>query len=700
MDTEVDGMGGGGGGGGNSPEGIRRAVAKGAFNNYGPSSYERSRIILITIERKIDDLQERLAGIETLLQRLTTSNASAATALASASSLMTKASTSNTPRTGAKPSLSPSTSQDDSATVIDPEDVESFEGNSSLTAHAAFASELVSQAVQTSMLAATPFSAPNPRMEAALSSLRQMVNLLPSRSSSNQEGPSQTDQNSKTIPRGRLRDLPMPPMEFVVEKLRELKGAPGPMMLLIVTCFTDIDHFTDRCRRLYFCTDDADLSEALFIIVNAGLMYLFFEGSITATPGSAEKVRLEQCCSMCQNNVEAALAHLPLMMPATMENIEALLMGASLSIDSSRPSLAWLLTSRAAHMCRTLGLHQEGSVRNDPPDVRAAKALLFWSTYMLDKGLSLRLGRASILQDYDISVPSVLQASFGEQPSQAILSLWIKHAEVQGKIYQRLYSPGALRQSEQGRSQQVQLVTRDVQFLLRETLKLLDDVRTQEQTKDNKMFEIILKSDEVSYYSSLALAQRALPPSGTGSSRTFADECLDSARAAMRTHGEAMAMMDDLSLQIVYMHWTILYAPFIPFIVIFCHAIETSSAGDLPLLERFVESLQASCPISAAIDKLYKLSKVLYNVALLYVEAKTQQTLDQDMVPVGNEFDMYLSQLGFMPMDETMIGTGDADGDLTRNLMQNAQLGDWFSGGNHIIGLLEEDLSTFNTSAW
>lgn len=145
---------------------------------------------------------------------------------------------------------------------------------------------------------------------------------------------------------------------------------------------------------------------------------------------------------------------------------------------------------------------------------------------------------------------------------------------------------------------------------------------------------------------------------------------------------------------------TILYAPFIPFIVIFCHVIETSSASDLSLLDKFVQSLQASCQISAAVDKLHSLSKLLYNVALLYVEAKTQQTMDQDMVPVGNEFDMYLSQLGFMPMDESMAGTADAGGDMTRNLLQTAQLGDWFSGGNHIMGLLEEDLSNFNTSAW
>jgi hypothetical protein len=145
---------------------------------------------------------------------------------------------------------------------------------------------------------------------------------------------------------------------------------------------------------------------------------------------------------------------------------------------------------------------------------------------------------------------------------------------------------------------------------------------------------------------------------------------------------------------------TILYAPFIPFIVIFCHVIETSSAGDLQKLEVFVQSLQSACETSQAVDKLHRLSNVLYNVAVLYIEAKAQQGLDQDMVPVGNEFDMYLSQLGFMPMDEG-LGAGEGSGGAAgADATRNALLGDWFSGGNHILGLVEEDLSTFNTSAW
>ncbi|KAK8037628.1 hypothetical protein PG991_000974 [Apiospora marii] len=758
MDAEAENM------GGASPPGVRRATDT---DNDWCCMHSVTNAAYAS-EKKIDFMGDRLATIEALLRNLSTSSPSTANSnsLASSSNTpsdqdrRTRQQNNDTPTTtpgGTSENLSPSkTPYDDTSTVFEPDDSETFEGSTSLAAHAAFASDFVASA----SIAVAPFSGSNPRMEAALSSLKQMVELQNSRT-----GPGSTTRSyfdghnaSAAASHGkhrsakgpvRLKDLPMPPMELVISELRQLQSAPGSMMLLVVTCFTDQEVFVERCRRLYFHTDHSDIPEALFLNVNAGLIYLFFEKSIRAPAGTAEKATLEKCTAMCQYNMETAIAQLPLILPATLENCEALLMGASFAVDVSRPSLAWLLTERAANMCRTLGLHQEHTQRGDTPELRRTKALIFWSAYMLDKGLSLRLGRASVLQDYDIGVPSVLERTAldddyggvaGSGHSTAILSLWIKHAEVQGRIYQRLYSPGALRQAESTRAAQVRAVIVDLQFLLRETQKLLDEAtaRAQSGDRDSQMFALILKSDEVGYWSSAALAYRALPPStddgagggggesatsggkGNGKSRTFADECTDAARAAMRSHQECMDMMSDTSLKVIYLHWTILYAPFIPFIVIFCQVIENpasdASQSDLRHLERFIGSLEAGCGISPAVEKLHRLSTVLYNVALLYAEAKAQQAWDQDMVPVGNEFDLYLSQLGIMPMDES--GGGDPSGAAAHDVngggaggaggsgggaddvMRNVQLGDWFSGNNHILGLVEEDLSSFNTSMW
>ena len=129
----------------------------------------------------------------------------------------------------------------------------------------------------------------------------------------------------------------------------------------------------------------------------------------------------------------------------------------------------------------------------------------------------------------------------------------------------------------------------------------------------------------------------------------------------------------------------------------------------------FITSLEVAKDMSPSVGKLHHLCQVLYNVAILYMEAKAQRspvgattvsapittlaapaaTADQDMsVPpaLGDEFDMYLSQLGFMPADLDMVNADLPADDHTRSVAQTAQLGDWFSGNNYMLGLLEGDL--------
>ena len=71
--------------------------------------------------------------------------------------------------------------------------------------------------------------------------------------------------------------------------------------------------------------------------------------------------------------------------------------------------------------------------------------------YCLNKGLSLRLGQASVIQDYDIS----LRAETGDLgikgPWKNVVPLWIRLAMIQGKVYEYLYSPAALCQSDSER---------------------------------------------------------------------------------------------------------------------------------------------------------------------------------------------------------------------------------------------------------
>ncbi|KAI0425051.1 fungal-specific transcription factor domain protein [Xylaria sp. FL1042] len=703
----------------------------------------RQRVLISSqYERKIDQIEDRLAGIERLLQQLVSAKPASGvdsltppnstgqpgqqvygtrTLRALATSTSRSPSTASSTRRDRGASTShKGTDGENASTLFDPEDAETFEGNSSLAAHTAFASEFLADAVRKTTLG--DGGNINPKFDAALNSLRQIINMQnrskqrstaagvwsPAPSLTNPVPEDESEDGSppsrKSFPRTNLRDLPLPPMALVREQLSEMRHGPVPVTLAILYTFIDYEHFTDRCRQLYFAMDAP--SEASFIIVNAGLTYIFFEACLTASD-PAKKARYEECRATSQNNLEIALAQLNMMMPATAENIEALLMGACFCIDESRASLAWILVSRAAHMCRTLGYHQIHTMKDDMPQTKADKSLLFWCTYMLDKALSLRLGRASVLQDYDISLPHVTPDAKAAYPGKEVMTLWIQHARVLGRIYERLYSPGALRQPDTLRIEQVSVLAAEQQRLMSATVALFREFESAVDG-EGRMFALTLKSDEVSFLASLSLTYRALPPNGPRS-RTFADECIDAARASMRCHLEATAMMDQQSLKIVYIHWTILYAPFIPFIVIFCLVIETSDREDLRLLDDFVRSLEPACDVSSSVRKLHQLCQVLYNVAELYVEAKAAEG-------VGSEFDAYLSQLGFMPVDVDgggggmmgvqpgLGGDGNAQGggvdDQMRAIAQTNQLEDWFSGKNYMMGLLEEDLSGINPMSW
>ncbi|KAI0868423.1 hypothetical protein GGS24DRAFT_482434 [Hypoxylon argillaceum] len=728
----------------------------------------RQRVLISSqYERKIDQIEDRLAGIENLLQQLVSTRSTPGVETLTPpnstnqhaqvyGSRALRVSTSSVDRTPSAASSSRNRGveasdkggdADTSTTFLDREDAEPFEGNSSLAAHTAFASEFLADAVRKTTLG--DGRSINPKFDAALNSLRQIINMQnrnqqrsiagvgsPHAGFTNSVPEDESEENyargRKSFSRTNLRDLPLPPTALVQEQLSDMKHGPVPVMLAILYTFIDYEHFADRCRKLYFSTEAP--SEATFIIVNAGLTYIFFEASLTASD-PVKKARYEECRAMSQKNLEIALAQLNMMMPATPDNIEALLMSASFCIDESRASLAWILVSRAAHMCRHLGYHQIHTMTDDKPQTKADKSLLFWCTYMLDKALSLRLGRASVLQDYDISLPHVTPDAKAAYPGKEVMTLWIQHARVHGRIYERLYSPGALRQPADLRAEQVRVLAAEQDRLMAATVALLREFEGAPGGSEERMFALTLKSDEVSFLSSLALTYRALPPdspasssssSGSSSSRTFAPACVDAARASIACHLEATALMgeEDRTLKIVYIHWTILYSPFIPFIVIFCLVIEAagSSAGasiadtgaDLARLAAFVRSLETACDVSPSVRKLHQLCQVLYNIASLYVEAKAAEP----DVPGGigsNEFDMYLSQLGFMPaMDEGamammgvqtagsgMEGVVDGDGEiLSRALAQTNQLEDWFSGKNYMMGLLEEDLSGINPMGW
>lgn len=149
----------------------------------------------------------------------------------------------------------------------------------------------------------------------------------------------------------------------------------------------------------------------------------------------------------------------------------------------------------------------------------------------------------------------------------------------------------------------------------------------------------------------------------------------------------------------------IILTPFAPFFVLLCHVIDTSDMSDLNLLEDFTRSLEPAMPWSESSQKLHRLCQVMCSIARYYVEAKHQQEANENMRPIGDEFEMYLGELGFMGADQMAPHLGppvDSHDSFNHRAPEftTAQLADWFSSNRNMLGLMEEDLQLIDPIPW
>jgi hypothetical protein len=125
--------------------------------------------------------------------------------------------------------------------------------------------------------------------------------------------------------------------------------------------------------------------------------------------------------------------------------------------EESRPSLCWTFVSAGARLCQILGYHREAIVAQDPPKLAEAKRHAFWMLYMIDKTMSLNLGRPSCFPDDDIDVnvfSESLDARF--RPWDQAFLAFIDFSKLQGRIYNQLYTLSAQRERPETRSRVVE----------------------------------------------------------------------------------------------------------------------------------------------------------------------------------------------------------------------------------------------------
>lgn len=162
---------------------------------------------------------------------------------------------------------------------------------------------------------------------------------------------------------------------------------------------------------------------------------------------------------------------------------------------------------------------------------------------------------------------------------------------------------------------------------------------------------------------------------------------------------------------------TILFAPFVPFIVLFCNVIETKDQMDLARLQAFVASLQLESAVSEAADKLRRLFQVLLSVASHYVETQNPNSAGEHQRQASSiDIDTYLSTLGFpsasqvpaeQPQHNSQFSSSTVEGATMPEadnqqfqrgvnpmlwMGNGAQLEDWFYNNQQVMTLLEDEV--------
>ncbi|KAL2436650.1 hypothetical protein ABEF95_012747 [Exophiala dermatitidis] len=412
-----------------------------------------------------------------------------------------------------------------------------------------------------------------------------------------------------------LSRLALPPQAPVLTMLRYTKT--HPQRLFCDVPILDGPYIIELCQKVYFPTEEYTI--ATFLTVHTSLYYLFRD----LTPEAARDLRftpqgIDQITAMCKKNAEVAMRNVRLFMDVSYENAEALFLAAMLAMEQSRNAFAWTLITNAARMVQDAGYHRLPPYSVAPE--AAKKRLLFWIVYALDRGMALNLGRSPSLQDCDITVdrpkfPEEVTGTWG-----ALYVNWIDFAELQGQIYEKLYCPRAQKQPIEMRVQQA----RDLAGRL---LALRDTVLVNsEKTPFPEALSELMLSVDIVLDATLTLIYRVIPPAPLTPSRTphplkFCDEALQSARMALIKHNRTWEIMKHRAGEQwrLFIYWTLVWVPFIPFLVVFGNVIADHDVDDLRLLEQVVCTLQGAAQASDGVSKLYRACTVFSHVATVYL---------------------------------------------------------------------------------
>lgn len=277
--------------------------------------------------------------------------------------------------------------------------------------------------------------------------------------------------------------------------------------------------------------------------------------------------------------------------------------------ELARPGLVFSLISFACKEAQAIGLQRDcdNNLSLSVPERRDRK-IAFWGLYVLDKSMSLTFGRVFSLPDFDIDV-SYPEDSCIWWPS---LKAWIYLAEVQGQIFQELYSAKGLRIDSTTRRATIQNLDLKLRkWWIDHGENAFSDCGEGWGTQ----LEYATLELEFNYRNTLVMLHRS---SHVGRTESPDSVCIVEARYAINSIKTAIADTPALADNPMLL-WLVHFYPFASFFTLFSHAIERPAASgiseDLDLMEYMVELLGNAKYRNLGAQRLQRVAKVFLDVA-------------------------------------------------------------------------------------
>ncbi|KAL4878830.1 hypothetical protein BJY04DRAFT_194691 [Aspergillus karnatakaensis] len=413
-----------------------------------------------------------------------------------------------------------------------------------------------------------------------------------------------------------LKSLPamnLVPAALVADIVRSFK-VRTPFFLMSYP-INDVSMVEDLFRKVYFPTEPISIGHVTAV---HGILLSLFKEFIGLKDPIAEKYDLSQYMSICQQNLALCFESYEILVVPSLENILSLILAVIKAQDEANVMLSSTYISVAARHCLTLGYHRALSYQSHDARMGANIARIFWTVYLLDKNMSLILGRAPSIQDYDVDVPYPTYSTDPiVRPWDEGFVTYIALGRVQGQTYERIYSAAALKTPLEIRTQHINNLAEELHQWYRRMYSI--DFST---ISAPHLLELSKPTWDIMYYSLLTQILRGTSTSTTSPEITA--QCFSAARSALQSHLRSFPMYSESDVVSVsdYANWVMLYASFTPFVVIFLHAIAASSLADIQLLEDIVRTLRPIKDTSKACARLYQICTIFARVARGLVESR------------------------------------------------------------------------------